>query len=123
MTDMFSEERSSEDTTVATRSSLATAEKGSLPSHSLLLVLRSWIPKRLEVMRKAPAMRAVEGWFCPGIKRERARRGRRYSRWLEILSPEEEMFEASASDPMIVSAAKKLNCASKTFGGIIWRTA
>jgi hypothetical protein len=31
-------------------------------------------------------------------------------------------FEASASDPMIVSAATKLNCVSKTFVGAVWRT-
>lgn len=91
MTDKFSEEISSEDTSVATRSSLATAEKGSFPIHSVQLVLRSWIPERLDVRRKAPAMRAVEGRCCPGIRRETARRGTRYGRLLEILSPEEEI--------------------------------
>jgi hypothetical protein len=90
MTDTFSEERSSEDTSVATRSSLATAEKGSFPIHSEPLVLRSWIPEKLEARRKAPAMRAVEGRCCPGTRRERARRGMRYGRWLEILSPDVE---------------------------------
>ena len=88
----FSEERSSEDTSVATKRSLATAESGSFPIHSVQLLLRSEIPERvkLEAKRKTPAMRAVEGRCCPGIKKERARIGSRYGRWAKMLTPDEE---------------------------------
>lgn len=93
MTERLREERSSEEMSVATRVSFAVAKRGSFPIHSVQVLLRSWMPEKakLEVRRKAPAMRAVvsEVRCCPGTRSERARSGMRYGRWAEILSPEE----------------------------------
>jgi hypothetical protein len=83
-------DRSSEEMSVATKRSFAVAENGSFPIHSVHAALTSWKPGRvrLEVRRKAPAMRAVgraETRCCAGSKKESARR---YGRWAERLSLE-----------------------------------
>jgi hypothetical protein len=85
MTERLSEERSSEEMRVATKSSFAVAENGSFPIHSVQAVLTSWMPEkvRLVVRRKEPAMSAVvrgEVQCCPGTRSERARSGMRYGR-------------------------------------------
>jgi hypothetical protein len=93
MTERLSVDRSSEEMSVATKSSFAVAENRSSPIHSVQAALAFWRPGRvkLEARRKAPAMRAVvrvEVQCCPGIRRERARSGIRYGRWAERLIPE-----------------------------------
>ena len=68
MTERLSEERISEEMSVATRASFAAAANGSFPIHEVQMLLRSWMPgrERLEVRRKAPAKRAVVRgvWRC-----------------------------------------------------------
>jgi len=93
MTERLSEERSSEEMSVATRASFAAAANGSFPIHAVQVLLRSWVPGRvrLEVRMKAPAKRAVVRGVlrcCSGSRSERARSGMRYGRWAERLSPE-----------------------------------
>jgi hypothetical protein len=92
MTERLSEERSSEEMSVAIKRSFAVAENGSFPIHSVQAVLTSCMPEKVRlVVRKEPAMSAVvreEVRCCPGIRSERARSGTRYDRWAEIFSPE-----------------------------------
>ncbi len=93
MTGRLSDERRSEEMSVATRASFAVAENGSFPIHAVQVLLKSWIPGKvkLEVRRKAPAKRAVVRGVvrcCSGSRRERARSGIRYGRWADRLNPE-----------------------------------
>jgi len=127
MTGRLSEERRSEEMSVATRASFAVAENESFPIHAVQVLLKSWIPGKvkLEVRRKAPAKRAVVRGVvrcCSGSRRERARRGMRYGRWADRLNPEV-MLEASAIDPRIARAPARFCCVFPTLGGaVVWST-
>jgi hypothetical protein len=89
MKDKLIEERSSEDMSMAQRSSLAVAEKGPFPIQSVQEVLRAWRPEKLKVVvkRRMLASRAVDMCRCEGSRSERARSGRRYGSWAKISSP------------------------------------